>query len=140
MMDAFRPLAATFEWGGLICKAGSLYWWTRPVTNGDSGFVDVDGQVSCSETAAHVHLHTVNGETTPSYLGPQNDYAKAIANPDLLFYLSAPNADRRLGFRFIRYKHSPPALPVQDNTCWWGGDQRGWEKRVNGVVVGCGAP
>ena len=58
--------------------------------------------------------------------------------PDIIFYLSAPNIDRSRGFRFIRYKHSPPALPVHMNTCYWGAGI--WEKTQNGQVVTCGAP
>jgi hypothetical protein len=140
MMDDLRTLAETVEVGALVCGSGTTYRWSNEYIKGDAGSVNSLAATCPSQFTVHsnVHLHTP-GEKPPSYLGI-SDYSKAHANPTLLFYLSAPMIDRSKGFHFIRYKHTLPNLPVHLNTCYWGGNERGWEKRVNEVVIACGAP
>ena len=120
MMNALRPLATRWEWGGLICKSGLNYSWTRFVTSQDSGTVDVMGQVDCGgqTTAAAIHLHVLGaGLPTPS--GP--DLQNANNFTSFTYYLSAPKLDQTAGSQFIRYQ-GPNAV---SNTCYWFGT---WKK------------
>lgn len=143
MMDDLRPLATVHEVGAFVCVSGTRYRWSvNYVPSNDQGGVDTflaQCPMSYSRYAS-VHLHTPDGETHPSFVGNPNDRLRAMAFPDILFYLSAPRPDRLQGFSFIRYKHSPPTLPVDQNECYWGGDLRGWQKTLGGVVSTCGAP
>jgi hypothetical protein len=121
LMEELRPLATKHEWGGLICRSGADYSWSRFVTSGDPGMVNVLGQTSCDTqtTIADVHLHLLSaqGQTTPS----GDDLNNANNHSALIFYLSAPKLDRTPGSQFIRYQ-GPNATA---NTCYWFGS---WQR------------
>ena len=120
MMNALRPLATRWEWGGLVCRSGLDYSWTRFVTSQDNGMVDVMGQVNCGgqATAADVHLHVFGGAGLSTPSGP--DLQNANNFTSFPFYLSAPRLDDVSGSQFIRYQ-GPNAV---SNTCYWFGTWR----------------
>jgi hypothetical protein len=140
MMDALRKLATKWEYGGMICKRGEDYLWTRLETSEDAGFVDVIGLAGpdCANAGAsivadvHVHLPHGLGEPNPS----TQDLINANTYTDWLFYLSvqSPNSKPPL-YRYLRYKG--PGASVA-NTCTWTNVR--WV-RHNGIEwVTCTAP